>query len=138
MERPLALVVDSDPAVREQIKGVFEGYDVVVLGAACAAETMEILRSRPVRFLVLDLRAPGVAALDLLRYSAQLQPAPILIPVASAAEREQAAQLVEAGAFDTLDRPLDESRLRLMVHKALRQHSLIEETRRLREDLRNR
>ena len=48
MERPLALVVDSDPAVREQIKGVFERHDVVALGVASAPETMEVLRSRPV------------------------------------------------------------------------------------------
>ena len=138
MDRPLARVVDTDPAVREQIKDVFERHDVVVLGVACAAETMEVLRSRPVRFLVLDVRAPGVVALDLLRYAAQLQPAPILIPVAAAAEREQAVQLVEAGAFDTLDRPLHDGRLQLMVHKALRQLSLVEETRRLRQDLQSR
>jgi len=138
MERPLALVVDTDPAVREQIKEVFEGHDVVALGVGCAAETMEVLGSRPVRILVLDVRAPGVVALDLLRYSAELRPTPILIPVASSAEREQAAQLVEAGAFDTLERPLHETRLRLMIHKALRHLSLVEETGRLREELRSR
>jgi DNA-binding NtrC family response regulator len=138
MDRPLALVVDTDPAVREQIQEVFQGHDVAALGVGCAAETMEVLRSRPVQFVVLDVRAPGVVALDLLRYSSRLQPAPILIPVVSAAEREQAAHLVEAGAFDTLDRPLHEARLRLMVHRALRQFSLVEETRRLREELQSR
>ena len=138
MDRPLALVVETDPAVREQIKEVFEGRDVVALGVGSAAETMEVLRSRPVRFLVLDVSAPGVVALDLLRYSARLQPAPILIPVAAAVERTQAMQLVEAGAFDTLDRPLHEAHLQLMVHKAVRHLSLLEESRRLRVDLQSR
>jgi DNA-binding NtrC family response regulator len=138
MERPLALVVDRDPAVRQSIQLGFGRHDVVAMGVASSDEAMELLRTRPVRFLVLDLHAPGVVALDLIRHAARLQPAPVVVPLATATDRDSLPGLVEAGAFDVLDRSFDESTLQLMLRKVLRQHATLEETRQLREDLQSR
>lgn len=138
MERPLALVVDRDPTVRELIRAALEAHDMDARGASSAAETMDALRTRPVRIMVVDLDTPGIDAAGLLDYTAQVQPALVVIAVTASEDGAQGGALIDRGAFDVLHRPIREPQLHLAVRKALRQRDLLDETHRLRVDLQNR
>jgi DNA-binding NtrC family response regulator len=138
MERPLALVVDRDPTVRELIGNALERHDLVARSASSGAETMDALRSRPVRIAVVDVDTPGVDAEGLLSYATQLQPAPVVIAVTAAEEGERAQALIDRGAFDILCRPLEAPQLRVAVQRAVRYRDLLDETHRLRVDLQSR
>ena len=138
MERPLALVVERDPAVRASIRNAFEEHDIVAEAVQSATDAIEMISRRPVRIIVLDTGGPGVDALGLLRHTSKLLPPPIVIPSTETLERSETESLFEAGAFDILERPVHDQRLRLMVRKALRHHELIEEIRRHREERRSR
>ena len=138
MERPLALVVDKDPATRAVIRDIFEENAVIAVGASSGLEAMEYLRDRPVRILVIDCDTQGVDALELLRHGRQLEPGPITIGLVGADDGARAAALVEAGALEVLHKPIDESRLLGVVRRALRYHALVDEIRQLREKLQSR
>jgi two-component system response regulator HydG len=139
MERPLALVVDGDPAVRAAIREVFRQHDIEVLGAASTTEAGATLRTRPVSFLLVDTATPGVDASEAIRFGSGLQPEPISIAIVSAAENPaRALDFVATGAFDVLWKPVDGPQLQQVAYKLLRHHALAEEVRRLRRDLRSR
>jgi DNA-binding NtrC family response regulator len=99
---------------------------------------MDALRTRPVRIMVVGVDTPGVDAADLLSHASQLQPVLVVIAVTAADDGEQGRRLIDRGAFDVLQRPLEEPQLRLAVRKALRYRAMVDEMHRLRTDLQSR
>jgi len=138
MERPLALVVDKDPAVRAVIRDVFEEHNVMVLGAGSVAEAREFLKSRPIGILMVDFATPGMEELDLFTRGRELQHAPTLVGIVPDGDRERGTGLMRSGAFDILFTPVDESALQRVVHRALVQHETRELLRRSRQELQSR
>jgi DNA-binding NtrC family response regulator len=138
MERPLALIVDADAASRETIRRVLETHEVAVRDATTSEEAAEALRSLPIHLLVVDVQTPGINVEQLLVRARRMQPAPQVIPLAAGREGARARALEVAGAFDVLDRPLDERRLHATVRAALQCQALLDETRALRIELQRR
>jgi DNA-binding NtrC family response regulator len=133
MERPLALVVDGDPATRQLARQVLgeTGFDTVDAGSG--PEAMEVLRTRPVVLLLADLRAPGISASDLPREAMRLRPT--LVPVVLADRSDlDTIGVVGEGAFDVVGKPIHGERLRVVARRAATQHGLMEELVRLREE----
>ena len=138
MERPLALVIDRDPAAREQIRTIVTEHGVDVRGAGTAAETTEALRAHPPRLVILDVDTPGLNMEDLIERASRLKPSPIVIAVTPSHDRRRAHALIDSGAFDVIDKPVDETRLQLMVRNAMRHQVTRDELGALREDLQRR
>jgi DNA-binding NtrC family response regulator len=138
MERPLALVVDKDAAVRAIVRDVFEEHNVMVLGAGSAPEAREFLRSRPIGILMVDFATPGVDELELLARGRELQHAPTLVSIVPDSDPSRGAALLRSGAFDVLLKPVDESTLQRVVHRALVQHKTRELLRHARQELQSR
>jgi len=138
MERPLALVVDTDPAVRAVIRDVFEEHEVTVLGAGDGNEAREFLKSRAVGILLVDFRVPGADGLDLLSRGRDARQAPILIGLVPSDDGTESTRLIQSGAFDVLTKPVDEQTLQQVAHRAMAQHETLGQLRRLREELQGR
>jgi DNA-binding NtrC family response regulator len=138
MERPVALVVDRDPATRELIQTAFEARDIVARGASSGAETDSALSSSSVGIVVVDVDTPGVDVVDLLGHVTRLQAPPVVIVITRTRDVEREALLTEVGAYDVLQGPLNEARAQLVVLKSLRQVALSVELRELRENLQRR
>ncbi len=136
MDRPLALVLDPDPATREQVSRILERHGLCSQGAASVAESGAARRGGRLRLVVADLDAPGIEAGGLLEEAAGSGP-PVL-GLSGVRDDGRARSLVERGMFDVLAKPLDEARLDLCIRRALRQQQLMEEVRTLREELRQR
>jgi DNA-binding NtrC family response regulator len=138
MKRPLALIVNRDPIVRALIRDAFESRGVVARGAGSGAETMDSLRSQPVRIIVVDADTPGIDIDDLLEYALRLQPPRVVIAVTGEDDQERSASLIDAGAFEIVRRPLSAEQVRLAARKATRQVALLDELREIRENLQSR
>ncbi len=133
MERPLVLVVDRDPAVRAQFRDSLGKQNVVTLGAGTGAETEQILKTRNVDIVLVDVATPGVDAHRIV----QRDPNSIVIGL-GAESADGGGQFVRAGAFDFASKPLDRDRIELLIERALRQHTVVHDLRRLREELQSR
>jgi DNA-binding NtrC family response regulator len=110
---------------------------VLTLRAATAAEAVETLKGPPVHILFVDHLAPGVEATDFVGHALRLRPSPLVIALALA-DAPSRTDLIRAGVFDLLSKPLSVPSLRLLVHRALRQLDLLDELSRLREELQSR
>jgi DNA-binding NtrC family response regulator len=124
MERPLALVVDGDAATRTFVREVLDERGIETLAASNGREAMELLRTRPVAVLL--------SAADLSREAARVRPT--VVPVVFTSESKPDELLSQMGdtAFDVLEKPLEEERLRVVAQRAVAQHGLMEELQRLR------
>ena len=138
MERPLALVVDSDPAVRAVIRDVLEEHELTVLGAGDGNEAREILKTRPVGILIVDFRVAGADAMAILPRGRDSRQAPILIGLVPRDDGAEGTRLIQSGAFDVLTKPVDEQALQQVAHRAVAQHETLDQLRRLREELQGR
>jgi len=138
MERPLALVIDRDPATREQIRTILAVHDVDVRGASNAAETTEAFRIQPIRLVIFDVDTPGLNTKDLVVRASRLEPSPIVIAVTATDDGGRAHALVDSGAFDVIGKPVDEARLQLIVRSAVRHQAIRDELGALRDDLQRR
>ncbi len=138
MDRPLILVVDADADVRVLVRGTLVDKGIETLGAASSPEALETLRTHPVRVLLLGQVAPGSALSEFLERASRLRPS--VVPVLLGGDRSPEARVaaLRAGAFDVLERPPAPSALEVLTERALVQHDLLEERRRLREEVRTR
>ena len=113
--RPRVLVVDDDPAVGRLVGRVAhrEGFDTATVhdGSAALAE----VRRRPVDFVLVDLRMPGVDGLDLLRALRVVDPGCRAVLMTGHASIDTAVEAVRLGALDYLTKPFDFVRLRAVL-----------------------
>lgn len=132
MDRPLALVVDRDPAVRAIIRDVLEERGVTTLGAGNEEEAVDALGHPALQILFVDLARPEQTG-ELIRRANRLDPPPLLIGVGSRGDT------VEASAFaDVIPKPLDETGLQRVSGWVLRQVDLSQQLRRVRQELQSR
>jgi DNA-binding response OmpR family regulator len=118
-DAPTVLVLDDDPGVRASMERLLQVYGYTALSASTLDEAQEVLQTRSVQALILDVGLQGdLTGLDLLR-SIRARPefdkAPILIftgGVLSDAEealitRHRAFLFYKPEGFDTLINFLD-------------------------------
>ena len=65
MARPVILVVDDDPGVRESFRLILEDHYVVV-DVPDGPSALEVVRASPVDLVLLDIRLPGMDGIEVL------------------------------------------------------------------------
>ncbi|GIX06750.1 MAG: acetoacetate metabolism regulatory protein AtoC [Candidatus Poribacteria bacterium] len=134
-QRPLVLVVDDDPAEREQIARIFRREPVRVRTAANGEEALQVLEDEEVAVLLTDLKMPGMDGQELLRRAKEVRPDVQVVVITGYGSIEEAVEAMQAGAADFLQKPLDVQTTRVRVRKALEKHDLAAQNRALREQL---
>jgi DNA-binding response OmpR family regulator len=103
------LVVDDLPANRELLARRLERSGFRVLCAGGGEEALDVLRSRDVDLVLLDIMMPGMTGLDVLR-TVRLQRSAAALPVVMVTARTDSEDVVEAlalGANDYVTKPVD-------------------------------
>ena len=114
------MVVDDDESIRKLMRLAL-ATRFEVLEAADAFEAIELVRTREVEVVVIDLMMPGmtgVQAVPLLKEKAR-GPLPVLLLTALDDQVHRNLGL-EAGADDYLSKPIDRRELVLRVHNFVR------------------
>ena len=112
------LVADDDAEFRRMLRLVLEPH-VDLCEAACGEEAVEIVRTRKVDLVLLDMHMQALSGLDTLRLVKSLRSAlPCIIITASFTDelRKSAAQ---ADAFSVLKKPVTRRLLLSTVSRAL-------------------
>ncbi|MFH2007319.1 MAG: sigma-54 dependent transcriptional regulator [bacterium] len=114
------LIADDEPNIRKSLGRVLslEGYKVV--NATNGREALDLVRTRAVDLILLDVLMPemdGLAALGALR--AELPELPVVM-MSGNASIESAVQATKLGALDFLEKPLSTDKLLITVSNALR------------------
>ena len=119
-KKPLALVVDDEPAICELLQLTLERMDMEVATAGTLAEARAAMQSRPVDLCLTDMQMPDGNGLELVAYIQQhMAQVPVAV-ITAHGNMETAVQALKNGAFDFVSKPLDLAYLRKLVNTALK------------------
>ncbi len=132
------LVVDDESGIRESLTAILkeEGYRVEAVGSG--EECLQVVESKPVDLVLLDVWLPGMDGLETLERLHQTSAAPMVVMISGHGNIETAVRATKLGAFDFVEKPLSLGKTILVVKNALEHLRLEEENRRLRAELEQR
>lgn len=135
MEQPRALVVSPDPALRAEILGALALREHSALEAEDHRDVARLVREHAVDLVILDAPGSGGEVAALVGEVLDGSHRPVVVAVAGSGVLD--LDLIRAGAFDVLPKPLGAA-LERVVERAARQCELVREWQRLRAALRSR
>jgi len=118
--RPLALVVDDEPDIRELLAMTLERMRIVTQTCGDVTSAREMLQAQTYDLCLTDMRLPDGDGLELVEW---IQSKGLDTPVAVITAHgnvETAVRALKLGAFDFISKPLDLRDLRKLVDSALR------------------
>jgi DNA-binding NtrC family response regulator len=130
------LVVDDEPAERDGLARMVGqwGYDVET--ASSGEEALSLIESQHPAVVLTDLVLPEMDGLTLLQKLKETGRPPIVLLVTGHGTVESAVEAMRHGAFDYLTKPVDATRLQVLLEKSIEQESLSREVSFLRHQLR--
>ena len=117
--RATVFIVDDDDAVRDALTMLMRAEDLAVETFASAEAFLR--KHRPVRAacLVLDVRMPGMSGLELQEHLAAMGSELPIVFLTGHGDVPMAVRAVKRGAFDFIQKPVDEERLLAAIGGAL-------------------
>ena len=120
MDKPVALVIDDEPDIRELLALTLGRMDIETVVAEDIGSGKEQLSSRRFDLCLTDMRLPDGDGLELVDWM-QKHAAGVPVAVITAhGNVETAVQGLKLGAFDFITKPLDLQNLRNIVENALK------------------
>ncbi|MCP4695176.1 MAG: sigma-54-dependent Fis family transcriptional regulator [Desulfobacterales bacterium] len=127
--RPLTAMISATRRLNEN--GALEGVDLRlqrtiameidcrVLLARNAREALGVLAAHHVDVVLADIRMPGMDGMELLALIKERDPAVTVIIMTAFGAISKAVDAIKAGAYDFIQKPLDETRLLRLLRKGL-------------------
>jgi DNA-binding response OmpR family regulator len=119
MEKPRVLVVDDEKEICELTRSYLVRRDFEVLTALTAGEALNLLKDKPPRIVLLDMRLGGESGLDLLRKIKEIDRNIKVVMVTALEDTESMRQASELGADDYLSKPFRADYLIELINKKL-------------------
>jgi two-component system, OmpR family, catabolic regulation response regulator CreB len=119
MGKPRILIVEDEPAIRDNIQFVLESEGLQTLQVGAGLDALPLLAEHEVNLLVLDVGLPDVTGFDLLREIRKRSSAPVIMLTARNAELDRVLGL-ELGADDYMVKPFSPRELAARVKAVLR------------------
>jgi DNA-binding NtrC family response regulator len=130
------LVGDDEPAEREGLARLVGQWGYEVETASSGEEALNLVETQHPAVVVTDLVLPEMDGLTLLQKLKETGRPPIVLLVTGHGTVETAVEAMRHGAFDYLTKPVDTTRLQVLLEKSIEQESLSREVNLLRHQLR--
>jgi len=105
-EMPSVLVVDDEPEIRSTLSEYLEMQGYPVLTADGGEAALSVLKEQEVRFVLLDIRMPGMSGLETLEQIRLNHPEVIVVMVSGMGMEDLAQRALRMGASDYISKPL--------------------------------
>jgi DNA-binding NtrC family response regulator len=130
------LVVDDEPAEREGLARLVGQWGYEVETASSGEEALSLIEAHHPAVVLTDLVLPEMDGLTLLQKLKETGRPPVVLLVTGHGTVESAVEAMRHGAFDYLTKPVDATRLQVLLEKSIEQESLSREVNFLRHQLR--
>ncbi|MCH9047524.1 MAG: sigma-54-dependent Fis family transcriptional regulator [Proteobacteria bacterium] len=120
MKKPLALIIDDEPDIRELLEITLTRMDVDCLSAENLQEAYSLLKKHKFDLCLTDMRLPDGDGLELVSYIQANTPQLPVAVITAHGNMESAIQALKSGAFDFLSKPVDLEILRSLVRAAIK------------------
>src|SRR5262245_61709672 len=132
--KPLVLAVDDEPGVLESYKVILEDT-CEVLTIADGTAALKLLTHEDIRVVILDLRLPDMAGLEVLLRIKEMDEHLGVIVVTAVGDVKTAVRAMQAGASEYLVKPFDVETLQAAVSRTLERQALMKEVLYLRSEV---
>ena len=122
MNRPIALIIDDEPDIRELLELTLERMDIDTVMVENLAEARSALAHQQFHLCLADMRLPDGDGIDLVREIYNQYPGTPVAMITAHGNMETAIEALKAGAFDFVSKPVDLPVLRKLVSTALKLH----------------
>jgi len=120
MNKPLVLIVDDEPDIRELLEITLNRMNIRTACAENIAQAKALLKQESCDLCLTDMKLPDGNGLELVDFIQTLS-APIPVAVITAhGNMESAILAMKKGAFDFVSKPFDLPGLRLLINNALK------------------
>ncbi|HET7307461.1 MAG TPA: sigma-54 dependent transcriptional regulator [Gammaproteobacteria bacterium] len=120
MAKPVALIVDDEPDIRELLGITLARMDIASAAAADIAAAKRELKGRSFDLCLTDMRLPDGDGLDLVAWmQAQCAAVPVAV-ITAHGNVEAAVEALKIGAFDFVSKPVELENLRKLIATALK------------------
>ncbi|MGA9117588.1 MAG: sigma-54 dependent transcriptional regulator [Bacteroidota bacterium] len=126
------LVVDDELIVRESLTKWFREGGYRVEAAENGAAALNKLQSGVWNIMLVDIKMPGIDGIELLGRVREINKDIVIIIITAYASVDTAVKALKDGAYDYITKPIDPDYLDHLVEKAVAQHLLTLENRKLR------
>jgi two-component system response regulator PilR (NtrC family) len=120
MNKPLALVIDDEPDIRELLALTLGRMNIETEVAADVTGAKQKLGRRKFDICLTDMRLPDGDGLELVQWMQTNVPGVPVAVITAHGNVETAVQALKLGAFDFISKPLDLTNLRNIVDSALK------------------
>jgi len=131
--KPVILVVDDEPSIRESYQVLLEDkYSIILATGGRAA--LEIVKKETVDLVLLDVLMPDIDGIEALKMIKDISDAEVIMVTAVKTVRT-AIQAVKLGAYDYIAKPFDIDDLLATIGKALEKQTMAKEIIYLKSEL---
>ena len=135
--RPVLLLVDDDPEIRDQMKWALAA-DYQLLEASDRATALAHVRQAMPRLVLLDLGLPpdpdgASEGLAILQETLHVNPMAKVIVITGNSDRAKAVAAIESGAYDFIEKPVQLEVLKIVLQRAAYLSNLEQENRVLQQ-----
>ena len=120
MSKPLALIIDDEPDIRELLEITLTRMGIECYTAGSVSETMIELDRHQFGLCLVDMRLPDGNGIDIVRHVATHHADTPIAVITAHGNMQTAVEALKAGAFDFVSKPIDLPVLRRLVETALR------------------
>ncbi len=127
------LVVDDERELRESLTHFLAAMNHNALEAKDGEEALAMIQERGVdnpsaiHLVLLDVNMPRMSGLEVLRRIRAFDPAITVLIITAHGNIRDAVEAMREGAYDYIEKPVQESDIRDLVNRACEAHSLAEE-----------
>jgi DNA-binding NtrC family response regulator len=129
------LIADDEESARKGLVSLLSTWGYEVDEAVDGKDALQRASEFHPSVVIADLIMPGMDGLALLKPLADLEPAAVVILLTGHATVESAVSAMKDGAYDYLTKPLDPTRLRVLLGKAVEKVEVLREVTVLRRQL---
>jgi len=133
---PRILVVEDDEFVARFIQEVLQDKRVEAEFISDGFEAAQVLEKEEFDILITDMKLPGMTGFQLLKRVKEISPSTLVVVMTAYASVQDAVRVMKEGAFDYIPKPFSPEELELILQRAQRHITLLQENRALRSALR--
>ncbi len=137
MKKFTILLIDDEETQLKALKSFLERRNYRIFTASTGEEGFHIAEEELIDLVITDYRMPGWNGLIVLRKIRELNPEIDVVVLTAFGSIEDAVEIMKAGAYDYLTKPVDLQELENLVMRVKERRMLLDENRHLREQLKD-
>jgi len=129
------LIIDDEEAQLKSLQSFLERRNLQVFTALDGEQGFKLAQQNTIDLVLSDYRMPGWNGLVVLRKIKELNPEIDLVVITAYGSVEEAVEIMKAGAYDYLTKPIDLDELENLIKRVMEKRLLQSENKLLREQL---